>query len=241
MIRMTPIVALDVADLGQVTVLLEQLSVEPRPTIKVGMELFYHFGPAIVKQIQQAGFSVFLDLKLHDIPNTVARTMKVIGELGVQLTTIHAAGGAAMLEAGQRGLISGARSAGIEPAKLLAVTQLTSIDEYVLHEQQHVNISLSESVQSYARLSEAAGLPGVICSAQEIELIRAVVGPSFLCITPGIRPTDAQQDDQKRIVTPTQARQLGSNGIVVGRPITQSLDPRKAYQQIATEFMEESK
>lgn len=239
MIRLTPIVALDVADLTQVASLLEQLSVAPRPIIKIGMELFYHFGPTIVKQVQQAGFEVFLDLKLHDIPNTVERSMAVIGALGVQLTTIHAAGGLEMLAAGKRGLIRGAKSVGATPAQLLAITQLTSINEQILREQQHVSLSLGESVQEYAQLSQLAGLAGVVCSAQEVALIRAAVGTPFLCITPGIRPHNFEHNDQKRVVTPAQARQLGSSGIVVGRPITQATNPRKAYQQIATEFMEE--
>ena len=241
MIRLTPIVALDIADLTQVTTLLDQLSVEPRPIFKIGMELFYHYGPDVVKQVQRAGFDVFLDLKLHDIPNTVERAMTVIGALGVKLTTIHAAGGLEMLAAGKRGLETGARQAGVEPAKLLAITQLTSIDDRILHEQQHISISLNESVQRYAKLSEEAELAGVVCSAREVTLIRQVVEPSFLCITPGIRPLTAQQDDQKRVVTPTKAQQLGSNGIVVGRPITRVNDPKKVYYQIAAEFMEEQK
>lgn len=239
MTRLTPIVALDVADLAQAESLLAQLAVTPRPIIKIGMELFYHFGPAIVAQVKQAGFEVFLDLKLHDIPNTVERAMTVIGALGVQLTTIHAAGGLEMLVAGKRGLMRGAKKIGVKPAKLLAITQLTSINEQILHEQQHVALSLGESVQQYAQLSQAAGLAGVVCSAQEVKLIRAVTDTSFLCITPGIRPRSAKQDDQKRVVTPTQARQLGSSGIVIGRPITQAQKPQQAYQQIAAEFMEE--
>ncbi|WP_137596819.1 orotidine-5'-phosphate decarboxylase [Paucilactobacillus kaifaensis] len=239
MIKLAPIVAIDVADLTQVTILLKELSVAPRPIIKIGMELFYHFGPALVRQVQQAGFAVFLDLKLHDIPNTVERAMKVIGALGVQFTTIHAAGGLEMLTAGKRGLIAGAQSVGAAPARLLAITQLTSIDEQILHEQQHVSLSLGESVQEYARLSQSAGLAGVVCSAQEVSLIRPVVDASFLCITPGIRPLNAKQDDQKRVVTPAQARQLSTNGIVVGRPITQAKNAQRAYQQIAAEFMEE--
>lgn len=239
MIKYAPIVALDVANIDQVIDILEKLQVEPRPIIKIGMELFYHFGPDIVTQVQQLGFDVFLDLKLHDIPNTVERAARVIGQLGVKMTTIHAAGGAEMLAAGKRGLLQGAQEIGTKPAKLLAITQLTSIDEQILHTQQHVAISLKESVQNYAQLAQKTGLDGVICSALEVPFIREVVSEKFLCITPGIRPQQAKQDDQKRVVTPTEAAQLGSNGIVVGRPITQSDNPQIAYRQISNEFKEE--
>lgn len=239
MIKYSPIVALDVANLDQVNTILKQLDVNPRPMVKIGMEVFYHFGPRIVKHVQAMGFTVFLDLKLHDIPNTVERAARVIGALGVEMTTIHAAGGSEMLAASKRGLMQGAQEIGKAPAKLLAITQLTSIDDQILHNQQYVAISLQKSVQNYAKLAESTGLDGVICSALEVPVIREVVNPDFLCITPGIRPNSAQNGDQKRVVTPNQATKLGSNGIVVGRPITQSVDPKLAYKQIAEEFKEE--
>lgn len=236
--RLTPFVALDVATQAEAIALLDQLTVTPKPFIKVGMELFYHFGPAIVTTVQERGFDVFLDLKLYDIPNTVKRAMTAIGKLGVAFTTIHAAGGSEMLKAGREGLIAGAQAAGLPAPKLLAITQLTSIDETILHNEQHVSLSLIESVKQYAQLADQCGLDGVICSAQELPAIRTVVGDDFWCITPGIRPEIKHDDDQKRVVTPAQARSLGSNGIVVGRPITQSADPAAAYQAIQHAFME---
>lgn len=236
--RLPPFVALDVATKEDAVALLDQLTVTPKPFIKVGMELFYHFGPEIVKTVQDRGFDVFLDLKLYDIPNTVKRAMNAIGRLGVAFTTIHAAGGSEMLKAGKAGLDAGAQAAGLPAPKLLAITQLTSIDETILRDEQHVALSLIESVQNYAQLANQCGLDGVICSAQELPAIRQVVGDDFWCITPGIRPEINHDDDQKRVVTPAQARELGSNGIVVGRPITQNADPAAAYQAIQRAFME---
>ena len=231
-------VAIDVATKEKAESLFDRLTVEPRPILKIGMELYYHFGPAIVKEAQSRGFKIFLDLKLYDIPNTVKRAMYVLGQLGVDFTTIHAAGGSEMVAAGVDGLQAGAAAAGLPVPKLLAITQLTSIDETILHQEQHVELSLVESVQNYARLAEKAGAAGVVCSAQEVHAIRQVTGPDFLCVTPGIRPKNFAKDDQKRVVTPCQAHQLGSNAIVVGRPITQSADPVKAYQTIEKEFLE---
>ena len=236
--RYSPMVAIDVATKDEAISLFDQLTVEPRPILKLGMELYYHFGPEIVRAAQQRGFKIFLDLKLHDIPNTVKRAMFVLGQLGVDFTTIHAAGGSEMVAAGAAGLQAGAAAAGLPAPRLLAITQLTSIDEAALHNEQHVDLSLVESVQNYARLAEAAGADGLVCSAQEVQAIRQVTGPDFLCVTPGIRPQNAAKGDQKRVVTPRQARQLGSNAIVVGRPITQSGNPVKAYEQIEHDFLE---
>ncbi|WP_461240551.1 orotidine-5'-phosphate decarboxylase [Paucilactobacillus sp. N302-9] len=239
--QFAPIVALDVHNKTAANEILNQLPKTPRPIIKIGMELYYSEGPAIVKFVQSKGFEIFLDLKLHDIPHTVEQAMQVIGSLGIKMTTIHAAGGSEMLKAGLRGLQTGAKKAGFNVATpyLLAVTQLTSIDEQILHEEQHVDLTLAESVQHYALLAQNCGLSGVICSGQEVTLIREVVNDDFLCVTPGIRPSRTQNNDQKRVVTPRQARQLGANGIVVGRPITQAKDPRMAYIEIAKQFMEE--
>lgn len=233
-----PFVALDVATKAEAFDLLDQLKGANQPIIKIGMELFYSFGPEIVRNVQQQGFDVFLDLKLYDIPNTVMRAMTAIGQLGVAFTTIHAAGGSEMLTAGRKGLVKGAQWAGVSVPKLLAITQLTSIDGSILREQQHVLIPLIESVQNYAHLAQSAGADGVICSAHEISAIRQVVSEDFLCITPGIRPNNDHNDDQRRVVTPQQAREMGSNGIVVGRPITQSDQPRQAYLDIRQAFME---
>ena len=237
--RYSPMVAIDVATEDEALTLFNRLTVAPRPILKIGMELYYHLGPAIVKAAQRRGFKVFLDLKLHDIPNTVKRAMYVLGQLGVDFTTIHVAGGSEMVAAGAAGLRAGAAAAGLPTPQLLAITQLTSIDERVLHEEQHVNLSLVESVQSYARLAERARAAGVVCSAQEVQAIRQVTGPDFLCVTPGIRPAGFAKGDQKRVVTPRQAHELGSNAIVVGRPITQQADPVAAYQTIEQEFLAE--
>lgn len=237
--RFVPMVAIDVATKQEAIDLFEQLQVKPQPIVKIGMELYYGLGQTIVHEAKKRGFKVFLDLKLYDIPNTVHRAMAAIGRLGVDFTTIHAAGGSEMLIAGLSGLAEGAAEAGMTPAKLLAITQLTSIDEQILHDQQHVNLSLIESVQSYAKLAEDCGLAGVICSAHEISAIRQVTKPKFLCVTPGIRPAHSIADDQKRVVTPKQARKDGSNGIVVGRPITQSPNPVAAYQEIQRAFLNE--
>lgn len=237
--RFAPMVAIDVATKQEAIDLFDKLMVKPQPIVKIGMELYYGLGQVIVKEAKKRGFKVFLDLKLYDIPNTVHRAMAAIGRLGIDFTTIHAAGGSEMLIAGLAGLEEGAKEAGVEPAKLLAITQLTSIDEKILHEQQHVDLSLIESVQSYAQLAEKVGLAGVVCSAHEIKAIREVTGDDFLCVTPGIRPTHAIKDDQKRVVTPAQARIDGSNAIVVGRPITQSFDPVAAYQEVQKAFLNE--
>lgn len=240
--RYEPIVAIDVASEKEALALMDTLkdsgeANHDMPILKIGMELYYGVGQEMVKQAQARGFRIFLDLKLYDIPNTVRRAMAAIGRLGVDFTTIHGAGGSEMLKAGLEGLQQGAQEAHVEPAQLLAITQLTSIDEQILHEQQHVDLSLIESVQNYARLADECGLAGVVCSAQEISAIREVTRDDFLCVTPGIRPAHYQKDDQKRIVTPFQAHQLGSNAIVVGRPITQSADPVAAYQTIRSEFI----
>lgn len=237
--RFQPIVALDVPTKRLSLKLLDQFEVEPKPIIKIGMQLFYEEGPDIIWETQRRGFDIFLDLKLHDIPNTVEKGMQSIGHFGVQFTTIHAAGGSEMMAAGLRGLQAGAAEAEVEAPKLLAITQLTSTDEHSMQTEQHVNLSIQESVQSYAKLAQQAGVDGVVCSAQELAVIRPVVSDDFLCITPGIRPNLNVKDDQKRTVTPAQARQLGSNGIVVGRPITQSNHPQDAYLEITKEFLED--
>jgi len=233
-----PIVALDVPSRQAAIQLLDQFEVEPKPIIKIGMELFYAEGPSMIREIQQRHFQIFLDLKLHDIPHTVEQAMQSIGRLGIQFATIHAAGGSMMLAAGLRGLQAGAKEVGVEPAKLLAITQLTSTDDQMLHDEQHVDLTMKESVQNYAQLAEQAGADGVVCSAQELSVIRPVVGDEFLCVTPGIRPDLSVNDDQKRTVTPAQASHLRSNAIVVGRPITQSDNPAATYLEITKQFLE---
>ena len=235
-----PMVAIDIDTKEAALKLFDQLAGDTNhtPIVKIGMELYYAFGPGIVKQAKQRGLAVFLDLKSYDIPNTVHRAMRVIGKLGVRYTTTHAAGGTEMLKAAKEGLIEGAHEAGLPEPKLLAITELTSIDENILKNEQHVDLPLIDVVKNYAQVAERAGLDGVICSAQEVKAIRTVTKPNFLCVTPGIRPNLSMHDDQKRVVTPAQARQLGSNGIVVGRPITQSDNPVAAYQAIRQALME---
>ena len=238
--RFEPMVAIDVDTKQAALKLFDELAndTDHTPIVKIGMELYYAFGPGIVREAQQRGFKIFLDLKLYDIPNTVKRAMTAIGKMGVSFVTTHAAGGSEMLQAAKTGLAEGAKAAGCPMPKLLAITELTSIDDRILHEEQHVDFSLIEAVQNYAQLSEKNGLDGVVCSAQEVKAIREVTGPDFLCVTPGIQPNLQVHDDQKRVVTPQQARELGSNGIVVGRPITLAEDPVSAYQTIRQAFME---
>lgn len=238
--RFEPMVAIDVATKEEALHLFDKLAddTDHTPIVKVGMELYYAFGPGIVKQAKQRGLQVFLDLKSYDIPNTVYRAMKVIGRMGVRFTTTHAAGGTEMLHAAKKGLVEGAREVSLPEPKLLAITELTSIDENILKNEQHVDLPLGDVVKNYAQVAEKAGLDGVICSAQEVQAIRKVTNPNFLCVTPGIRPDLSVHDDQKRVVTPAQAHELGSNGIVVGRPITQSDDPVAAYKSIRKAFME---
>ncbi len=236
-----PIVAIDVASEEEALRLMDSLELKRKPVLKIGMELYYGVGKEMVRQAKARGFRVFLDLKLYDIPNTVRRAMTAIGRLGVEFVTIHAAGGSEMLKAGLEGLREGAAEAGVEPAKLLAITQLTSIDETILREQQHVDIPLIQSVADYAQLADRCGLSGVVCSAKEVRAIREVTRPGFLCVTPGIRPSGWASDDQKRVVTPQAARELGANAIVVGRPITRAADPVAAYETIRDEFRGDSK
>lgn len=234
-----PIVAIDVPDKREALQLFDKLSndTDHMPIVKIGMELFYAFGPGIIKQAKERGFQVFLDLKAHDIPNTVERAMAQLGRIGISFVTVHAAGGSEMMKAGLRGLKQGAAEGRNPVPKMLAITQLTSIDENILHNEQRISGTVQESVQNYARLADESGLAGVVCSAKEISAIREVTNPDFLCITPGIRPDLNSHDDQKRVVTPQQAAEMGSNGIVVGRPITQSDDPVAAYQQIRKDFL----
>lgn len=230
------IIALDFPTAAQALSFLDQFPATQPVTVKIGMELFYAAGPEIVKAIQARGHAVFLDLKLHDIPNTVESAMRVLGQLGVTYTTVHAAGGHVMLAAAKRGLVAGATAAGLPAPKLLAITQLTSTNQEILNADQQIPGSVRDSVVHYAEVAQASGCDGVICSAQEVQAIHAAVGPDFLGITPGIRPKNAAAGDQQRVMTPSAAAQAGSNGLVVGRPITQATDPLTAYQQIVEEW-----
>lgn len=222
-----PIIALDFPSRSEAEEFLSKFE-EPL-FVKVGMELFYQEGPDLVRSIKAMGHQIFLDLKLHDIPNTVESAMRGLAKLGVDLTNVHAAGGFEMMQAAKRGLDGSG-------TKLIAVTQLTSTDESQMHEDQLVYVSLEESVLHYAKQAKRAGLDGVVCSVLEAEGISQSCGNEFLKVTPGIRLAEGSADDQKRIATPEKAREQGSTHIVVGRAITKSADPVASYHQIRNEW-----
>ena len=230
------IIALDFPTAERALAFLDQFPADLHVTVKIGMELFYAAGPSIVTDVQARGHAVFLDLKLHDIPNTVESAMRVIGRLGVTYTTVHAAGGHVMLSAAKRGLVAGAMAAGVTAPKLLAITQLTSTNQAILNQDQQIMGTVRASVVHYAKLARASDCDGVICSAQEVQAIHTAVGADCLGITPGIRPASAQSDDQQRVMTPAAAAKAGSNGLVIGRPITQAAEPVQAYRDIMTEW-----
>ena len=206
---------------------------ERKPFLKVGMELFYAEGPAIVKEIKERGHKIFLDLKLHDIPNTVKKAMSVLSDLDVDITNLHAAGTNAMMDAALEGLT---RPDGTRPL-LIAVTQLTSTSEERMKEDLLIDRPLDEVVMHYASNAKKSGLDGVVCSPLEAGKVKGVCGDAFLTITPGVRFADGEVGDQVRVTTPAKARELGSDYIVVGRPITQAADPVAAYRRCVAEFL----
>ncbi|WBW49490.1 orotidine-5'-phosphate decarboxylase [Peptoniphilus equinus] len=201
--------------------------------VKIGMELFYKEGPGIISEIKALGHKIFLDLKLHDIPNTVKKATLSLMALDVDMINFHVAGGGTMLKEA----VQAARSVNPEVV-LIGVTMLTSTDEATAHDDIKIDptLTLKDTVAAYAQLAKDAGLDGVVCSALEVPSIKAHCGDTFLTVTPGIRPDKNQKDDQKRVVTPADARMLGSDYIVVGRPITQAEDPVGAYEKIKAEF-----
>ena len=207
-----------------------------RPYVKIGMELFYAAGPDIVRRLKDRGHPVFLDLKLHDIPNTVKRAMAALSRLGADMTNLHAAGTRAMMEAALDGLT---RPDGTRPL-LIAVTQLTSTSEAQLHDELLIPGRLEDTVAAYAQNAQAAGLDGVVCSPLEAGAIHAACGREFLAVTPGVRFADAAKDDQTRVTDPAGAKALGSDYIVVGRPITRAADPVAAYERCLREFVGET-
>lgn len=219
-----PIIALDFPDLDTTKTFLAQFPKGESLYLKVGMELYYAAGQEVVTYIKSLGHAVFLDLKLHDIPNTVQSAMRVLQKLGVDMTNVHAAGGREMMAAARQGFGS--------EGKLIAVTQLTSTSQDSMQADQNIQTSLLDSVLHYAKASANAGLDGVVCSAQEVRAIKAATREDFICLTPGIRPAGEAVGDQKRVVTPQEAYQIGSDYIVVGRPITQATDPLAAYLAI---------
>lgn len=207
---------------------------EEKPFIKIGMELYYAAGPEIVRELRRRGHRIFLDLKLHDIPNTVRKAMRVLARLDVDMVNVHAAGTIEMMRAALEGLKEG-RTDGTRPL-IIAVTQLTSTSEEALHEQLLVSQSMNDTIARYARNAREAGLDGVVCSPLEAALVKDACGPEFLAVTPGIRYPDAAKDDQSRITSPAKAREIGSDFIVVGRPITAADDPVAAYRRCVADF-----
>ena len=225
-----PIIALDFPTEAETNSFLNQFR-EESLYVKVGMELYYQTGPSLIEQLKEKGHQIFLDLKLHDIPNTVYSAMKGLAKLGVDMVNVHAAGGANMMKAALSGLEEGTEH-GKERPLLIAVTQLTSTTEEQMKTEQLINTSLNESILHYARLTFDSGLDGVVCSALEAKLIDQHFGYPFIKVTPGIRLHGDNLHDQKRVVTPENARELGSSAIVVGRSITKSDNPYETYMSI---------
>ncbi len=205
---------------------------EEKPFLKVGMELFYAEGPEIVREIKRRGHKIFLDLKLHDIPNTVKKSMNVLSRLDVDMTNLHAAGTVSMMEAALEGLT---RPDGTRPL-LIAVTQLTSTDQQRMENDLLIHEPIDKVVMHYAANAKKAGLDGVVCSPLEAQKVHDTCGEKFLTVTPGVRFADGDVGDQKRVMTPAEAKKIGSDYIVVGRPITAADDPVAAYRRCVAEF-----
>ncbi len=206
-----------------------------KPFVKIGMELFYAEGPEIVRTIKARGHRIFLDLKLHDIPNTVKKAMSVLRNLDVDMTNVHAAGTADMMKAAIEGLT---REDGTRPL-LIAVTQLTSTSEERMQKELLINASINDTIVKYAENTKLAGLDGVVCSPLEAAMVKKACGTEFMTITPGVRFADGEVGDQVRVTTPAKAREIGSDFIVVGRPITAADDPVAAYERCLKEFVGE--
>ena len=228
------IIACDFDSKEKVLAFLDKFEAEERkPFVKIGMELFYAEGPAIVKEIKERGHKIFLDLKLHDIPNTVKKSMAVLSRLDVDMTNLHAAGTGRMMEAAIEGLT---RPDGTRPM-LIAVTQLTSTDEETMKEDLLINEPIDKVVMHYASVAKRSGLDGVVCSPLEAGKVHDTCGKDFVTVTPGVRFADGDVGDQKRVMTPAAAKEIGSDYIVVGRPITAAEDPVAAYRRCVEEFV----
>ena len=225
------IVACDFSSAEQVFRFLDQFE-EKKPFVKIGMELYYAEGPSIVKEIKRRGHKIFLDLKLHDIPNTVKKAMAVLSNLDVDICNLHAAGTTAMMTAALEGLT---RPDGTRPL-LIAVTQLTSTDQEAMERDLMIHYPIDEVVLHYAKTAQEAGLDGVVCSPLEAGKVHETCGRNFLTVTPGVRFADGDIGDQKRVMTPAAAKAIGSDYIVVGRPITAAADPVAAYERCLAEF-----
>ncbi len=227
------IIACDFASAGDVFKFLDKFEGK-KPFVKIGMELFYAEGPSIVRAIKERGHKIFLDLKLHDIPNTVKKAMSVLSNLDVDICNLHAAGTTKMMEAAIEGLT---RADGTRPL-LIAVTQLTSTDQETMEKDLLINESIDKVVMHYASNAKKAGLDGVVCSPLEAEKVHDTCGKEFLTVTPGVRFADSDKGDQKRVMTPAEAKKIGSDYIVVGRPITAAEDPVSAYNRCVAEFVD---
>jgi len=226
------IIACDFSGRGAVMEFLDKFE-DKKPFVKIGMELFYAEGPEIVREIKARGHKIFLDLKLHDIPNTVKKSMAVLSALDIDMCNVHAAGTKDMMSAAIEGLT---RTDGRRPL-LVAVTQLTSTDETRMRNELLISKQLDEVVMHYAENARDAGLDGVVCSPLEAGIVKTRCGAGFLTVTPGLRFSDGKADDQMRVTTPARARELGSDYIVMGRPITQAQDPVLAYERAIDEFL----
>lgn len=209
-------------------------ALEQKPFVKIGMELYYAEGPAIVRELKSRGHKIFLDLKLHDIPTTVKKSMSVLSKLDVDMTNVHAAGTTRMMEAAIEGLT---REDGTRPI-LIAVTQLTSTDQEIMEKDLLINEPIDKVVMHYANNAKISGLDGVVCSPLEAKKVHDTCGKDFITVTPGVRFADGDVGDQKRVMTPTQAKEIGSDYIVVGRPITKAEDPVAAYKRCLAEFVD---
>lgn len=228
------IVALDFPSAKEVYSFLDKFE-EEKLFVKIGMELFYAEGPEIVKEIKRRGHKIFLDLKLHDIPNTVMKAMASLSKLDVDMCNLHAGGGSEMMKAALKGLT---RADGTRPL-LIAVTQLTSTDSDMLKNELLISESMEKTVESYALNALNSGLDGVVCSPLEAAKVHSACGNSFLTVTPGVRFAGGEKGDQKRVTTPEEARKIGSDYIVVGRPITAAFDPVAAYKLAKKQFLGE--
>ena len=227
------IVACDFASAEQTFAFLDKFEGK-KPFVKIGMELYYAEGPAIVKEIKKRGHKIFLDLKLHDIPNTVKKAMAVLSRLDVDICNLHASGTTAMMQAAIEGLT---RADGTRPL-LIAVTQLTSTDQQAMENDLLIKEPIDKVVMHYAMNSKKAGLDGVVCSPLEAKKVHDCCGSEFLTVTPGVRFADGDIGDQKRVMTPAAAKEIGSDYIVVGRPITAAADPVAAYERCIREFVD---
>jgi len=226
------IIALDFDSKAKTLTFLDQFT-EEKPFVKIGMELYYAEGPAMVREIKARGHKIFLDLKLHDIPNTVKKSMAVLAGLDVDMTNLHAAGTKAMMEAALEGLT---RPDGTRPI-LIAVTQLTSTSQERMTDDLLIEKPLDQVVMHYAKCAAEAGLAGVVCSPLEAGKVHELCGEGFVTVTPGVRFADGDVGDQVRVTTPARAKEIGSDYIVVGRPITQAADPVAAYRRCVAEFV----